>query len=137
MVLQSTAVEPELLPESLPELEPPSVPPEVLPDEELVEDPLELVDPLPEDEPPELPVALSEPEASSPPEVVPVVDGLLLLLQPPTDEATPRPLPARIVAIKTALIVLSSFRIAALRALSRPAAPKVLMICDYLFSRGG
>jgi hypothetical protein len=137
-VLQSTAVEPELLPESVPELEPPeSVPPEeLLDDEELVEDPLELVDPPLEVEPPELLVAPLEPEleASSP---VPEVDGLLLLPQPPMDVATARALPARIVAIKAALIVVSSFRIAALRALSRPAAPKVLMIFDYLFRHGG
>jgi hypothetical protein len=80
----------------------------VLPDEELVEVPLELVDP-PEDELPELPDAPLDPDASSPPELVPEVDGLLLLLQPAIEVAAARPLPANIVAIKTALIVLSSF----------------------------
>jgi hypothetical protein len=101
----------------VPELDPPeSVPP--VPDDELVEVPLELVVPL-EEEPPELPVASDPPEASSPPELVPEVDGLLLLPQPAIEVAAARALPANIVAITTALIVLSSFRIAAHQTLAR------------------
>lgn len=101
---------PELLPPELPELEPPeSVPPDELPPDELPELP---PDELPlEDEPPELePLELEPPELEAVPESSPppVVEGLLLLLQPVVEVVPARKAPAQIVAIKTALIVVSS-----------------------------
>jgi hypothetical protein len=103
---------PELLPPELPELEPPeSVPPEEPAPDEPPLDELPPDELPPEDEPEPDPLEPEPPELEAVPESSPgpVVDGLLLLLQPVVEVVPARKAPAQIVAIETALIVVSSF----------------------------